>query len=75
MTLLLKLGRTDKPSIKLYKVKIIYIHKYVNEPMTPDLGTAAGHSAAEEDVDEQHDGEEDPERDAQVGQPRRVNRA
>jgi len=39
------------------------------------LGTAAGHSAAEEDVDEQHDGEEDPEGDAQVGQPRRVNRA
>jgi hypothetical protein len=33
------------------------------------LCAAAGHGAAEEDVDEQHDAEEHTERDAEVGQP------
>ncbi len=33
------------------------------------LGAAAGHGAAEEDVDEQHDAEEHAKCDAEVGQP------
>jgi hypothetical protein len=33
------------------------------------LGAAAGHGAAEEDVDEEHDAEEHTECDAEVGQP------
>ena len=32
-------------------------------------GAGAGHGRAEEDVDEQHDGEEDPEGDAQPQEP------
>ena len=39
-----------------------------------DLGATAGHGAAEEDVDEQHDGEEDAEGNAEVGQPGGVDR-
>ena len=33
------------------------------------LGAAAGHGAAEEDVDEQHDAKQDAKCDAEVGQP------
>ena len=36
------------------------------------LSAAAGHGAAEKDVDQQHDGKQHAEGDTEVGQPARV---